>query len=60
MNEASSQLRKATALATSHAAVVDFGDGVVVPGFADAHAHLAVAAEEMLRLDLSIGGVRAR
>lgn len=37
--------------------VVDFGDAVVVPGFNDAHAHLAVAAEDMLHLDLSIDAV---
>ncbi len=39
------------------AEVVDFGDGVIVPGFNDAHAHLAVAAEDMLHLDLSIDAV---
>ena len=37
--------------------VVDLGDAVVVPGFNDAHAHLAVAAEDMLHLDLSIDAV---
>jgi hypothetical protein len=37
--------------------VVDFGEGVIVPGFNDAHAHLAVAAEDMLHLDLSIDAV---
>lgn len=37
--------------------VVDFRDGVIVPGFNDAHAHLAVAAEDMLHLDLSIDAV---
>jgi predicted amidohydrolase YtcJ len=37
--------------------VVDLGDGVIVPGFNDAHAHLAVAAEDMLHLDLSIDAV---
>ena len=36
---------------------VDHGDGVIVPGFNDAHAHLAVAAEDMLHLDLSIDAV---
>ncbi len=41
----------------AQAEVVDFGDGVVVPGFNDAHAHLAVAAEDMLHLDLSIDAV---
>jgi predicted amidohydrolase YtcJ len=39
------------------AEVVDFGDGVIVPGFNDAHAHLAIAAEDMLHLDLSIDAV---
>ena len=39
------------------AEVVDFGDAVIVPGFNDAHAHLAVAAEDMLHLDLSIDAV---
>jgi predicted amidohydrolase YtcJ len=39
------------------AEVVDFGDAVVVPGFNDAHAHLVVAAEDMLHLDLSIDAV---
>ena len=33
--------------------VVDFGDATVVPGFHDAHIHLAMAAEDMLHLDLS-------
>ncbi len=41
------------------AEVVDFADGVVVPAFNDAHAHLAVAAEDMLHLDLSIDAVRS-
>ncbi len=39
------------------AEVVDAGDGVIVPGFNDAHAHLAVAAEDMLHADLSIDAV---
>lgn len=39
------------------AEVIDHGDGVIVPGFNDAHAHLAVAAEDMLHLDLSIDAV---
>jgi hypothetical protein len=39
------------------AEVVDFGEAVVVPGFNDAHAHLAVAAEDMLHLDLSVDAV---
>jgi predicted amidohydrolase YtcJ len=37
--------------------VVDFGDAVIVPGLNDAHAHLAIAAEDMLHLDLSINAV---
>lgn len=37
--------------------VVDVRDGVIVPGFNDAHAHLAVAAEDMLHPDLSIDAV---
>jgi predicted amidohydrolase YtcJ len=41
------------------AEVVDFADGTIVPGFNDAHAHLAVAAEDMLHLDLSIDAVRS-
>jgi len=39
------------------AEVVDAGDGVIVPGFNDAHAHLVVAAEDMLHVDLSIDAV---
>jgi predicted amidohydrolase YtcJ len=39
------------------AEVVDFRDGVIVPGFNDAHAHLAIAAEDMLHLDLSVDAV---
>jgi len=39
--------------------VIDFGDSVIVPGFNDAHAHLAIAAEDMLHLDLSIDAVRS-
>lgn len=34
-------------------------DGVVVPGFNDAHAHLAMAAEDVLHLDFSIKAVRS-
>ena len=34
-------------------------DGVVVPGFNDAHAHLAMAAEDVLHLDLSVKSVRS-
>src|ERR1700688_1800265 len=39
------------------AEVVDFGSATVVPGFNDAHAHLAIAAEDMLHLDLSMDAV---
>jgi predicted amidohydrolase YtcJ len=39
--------------------VVDFGDAVIAPGFNDAHTHLAMAAEDMLHLDLSVGAVRS-
>ena len=39
------------------AEVVDFGASTIVPGFNDAHAHLAVAAEDMLHLDLSMDAV---
>ena len=34
-------------------------DGVIVPGFNDAHAHLAMAAEDVLHLDFSIKVVRS-
>jgi len=34
-------------------------DGVVVPGFNDAHAHLAMAAEDLLHLDFSIKSVHS-
>lgn len=34
-------------------------DGVVVPGFNDAHAHLAMAAEDVLHLDFSMKSVRS-
>lgn len=36
---------------------VDFGDACVVPGLNDAHIHLAIAAEDLLHLDLSAGAV---
>jgi predicted amidohydrolase YtcJ len=39
-----------------HAEVVDL-DGVVVPGFHDAHTHLAMTSEDLLHLDLSPGAV---
>ena len=35
------------------AEIVDFGDAVIAPGFHDAHAHLAMTAEDVLHLDLS-------
>jgi predicted amidohydrolase YtcJ len=37
--------------------VIDFGDATVAPGFHDAHIHLAMAAEDMLHLDLSAAAV---
>ncbi|SCK58971.1 amidohydrolase [Streptomyces sp. WMMB 322] len=36
---------------------VDFGDAALVPGFNDAHIHLAIAAEDLLHLDLSAAAV---
>jgi predicted amidohydrolase YtcJ len=36
---------------------VDLGDGVLSPGFNDVHTHLAIAAEDLLHLDLSAGAV---
>jgi predicted amidohydrolase YtcJ len=41
------------------AEVVDFGRATIVPGFNDAHMHLAMAAEDVLHLDLSVGHVRS-
>lgn len=41
------------------AEVIDCGDGVIVPGFNDAHMHLAQAAEGLLHVDLSIKAVRS-
>jgi predicted amidohydrolase YtcJ len=38
---------------------VDFGDGVVVPGFNDAHMHPAQAAEDLLHVDVSAGRVQS-
>lgn len=35
------------------AALADLGDACVVPGFNDAHIHLAISSEDMLHLDLS-------
>ena len=37
----------------------DFGDRVVIPGFNDAHMHLAMTAEDLLHLDLSVDAVRS-
>lgn len=39
------------------AAEVDFGHATVVPGLNDAHIHLAIAAEDLLHLDLSAAAV---
>lgn len=41
------------------AEITDLGDGVVVPGFHDAHMHLAMAADESLQVDLSPAAVRS-
>jgi len=41
------------------AAVTDFGDAVVVPGFNDAHIHPSIVAEDLLNLDVSSGVVRS-
>lgn len=41
------------------AAQVDFGRSIVVPGFNDAHMHLAMAAEDVLHLDFSYPHVRS-
>jgi predicted amidohydrolase YtcJ len=38
---------------------VDFGDGVIVPGFNDAHLHVGMTAEDMLHLDLSPEALRS-
>ncbi len=40
--------------------VRDFGDATIVPGFNDAHTHLAIAAENALHLDLSHAAVSTR
>lgn len=39
------------------AEVVDFGAATVIPGLHDAHIHLALAAEDLLHLDLSAAAV---
>lgn len=41
------------------AEVVDCGDGVVVPGFNDAHLHVLMTAEDLLHLDLSADAVHS-
>ncbi|MFN2459204.1 MAG: amidohydrolase [Candidatus Velthaea sp.] len=41
------------------AEVLDMRDAVIAPGFNDAHAHLSIAAEDMLHLDLSIDAVQS-
>ena len=41
------------------AEVIDLGQGVVVPGFHDAHMHLASTADQLLQLDLSYTQVRS-
>jgi predicted amidohydrolase YtcJ len=38
---------------------VDFGDGVLVPGFNDAHMHPAQAAEDLLHVDVAASVVRS-
>ncbi|MBO0688780.1 MAG: amidohydrolase family protein, partial [Candidatus Dormibacteraeota bacterium] len=38
---------------------VDLGDAVVVPGFNDAHMHLAMTAEDLLHLDFSVNAVHS-
>src|SRR5690349_10963462 len=35
------------------APVTDIGDGVIVPGFNDAHIHPSIVAEDLLNLDVS-------
>jgi predicted amidohydrolase YtcJ len=41
------------------AEVIDFGQAVVVPGFHDAHLHLASAADQLLQVDLSYPSVQS-
>jgi len=38
---------------------VDFGDGVIVPGFNDAHCHLGMTCTDLLHLDFSIDAVHS-
>ena len=40
-----------------HDEQVDFRDAVIIPGFNDAHMHLAMTAEDLLHLDLSVNAV---
>jgi predicted amidohydrolase YtcJ len=42
-----------------NAEVVDFGYGVVVPGFHDAHLHLGSTADQLRQVDLSYPSVRS-
>src|SRR3712207_3157667 len=41
------------------AALTDVGDGVIVPGFVDAHIHPSIVAEDILNLDVSSTAVRS-
>lgn len=41
------------------AEVSDFGEGIIVPGFNDAHVHPSIVAEDLLNLDVSYGPVRS-
>lgn len=41
------------------AALTDVGDGVIVPGFNDAHIHPSIVAEDLLNLDVSYGAVHS-
>ena len=41
----------------SDATVTDLGDGMIVPGFNDAHIHPSIVAEDLLNLDVSSGVV---
>ncbi len=40
--------------------VTDFGDGVVLPGFNDAHGHIGIVSEDALYVDLSWDVVRSK
>ena len=39
--------------------LTDLGDGVIVPGFIDAHMHPSIVAEDLLNLDVSSTAVRS-